>query len=89
MVQDFPQVAAIFRNPTAMQWLDAISESNSILSAILAVIHPQLYHAGQETFDKMRKNPGIEHQDVLHWWTSAFSGVSVIYNCIMPPHQDG
>jgi hypothetical protein len=89
MVQDFPQVAAIFKKPSAMQWLDAISESNSILSAILAVIHPKLYRSGQETFDVMRKKPGIERQDVLRRWTSAFSGVSVIYNRITPPHRDG
>ena len=89
-MQECPQVAAIFtRKPAAMQWLDAISQSNSIISAILAVIHPELHRAGQKTFDKLRENAGIQRQDVLRRWTSAFCGVSVIYNRITPPHRDG
>ena len=72
-----------------MDWLDAISESNAILSAILAVIHPSLYDAGWKTIKKLRDNPEIDPQDVLSRWASVFSGVSVISNRITPPHRDG
>lgn len=72
-----------------MEWLDHISESNTILSAILAIIHPSLHDAGRETFDRLRRHPDIEGQDVLRRWTSVFNGVSVISNRITPPHRDG
>ena len=38
-----------FGKPAALDWLAAISESNAIVSTILAVIHPKLYDAGWET----------------------------------------
>jgi Oxygenase domain of the 2OGFeDO superfamily len=88
MTQDPPQACAVFKRPGAMEWLDAISQSNSILSAILAVIHPELHDAGKETFNRLRQHASIERQDVLHQWTSAFSGVSVIFNRLTPPHRD-
>jgi len=76
-----------FRNPAALDWLDAISESNAILSAILAVIHPNLYNAGWETI-KHLKDPKICPRDILIRWASVFSGVAIISNCITKPHQD-
>ena len=48
-----------------MSWLEEISESNTILSAILGVIHPQLYDAGQETFSNLQQAAEIVQQDVL------------------------
>ena len=59
-----------------------------ILSAILGVIHPQLYQAGRETLNRLRQNPEIERQDVLQKWTSVFNGVSVICNRTSPAHRD-
>jgi Oxygenase domain of the 2OGFeDO superfamily len=72
-----------------LDWLDAISESNAILSAILAVIHPQLYDAGWQVTKRLRDTPEIDPQDVLSQWASVFSGVSIISNCTTPPHWDG
>jgi hypothetical protein len=88
-VQKWPEVGAIFRQPAALDWLDCISESNSILSAILAVIHPELHDAGRDTFDRLRQHPEIQHRDVLRRWTSIFNGVSIISNRFTPPHRDG
>ena len=59
------------------------------MSAILAVIHPELYNAGQDTFKRLRECPEIQPQDVLRRWTSVFNGVSVICNRFTPPHRDG
>jgi len=73
------------RNPAALDWLDAISESNAILSAILAVIHPKLYNVGWET-TKHLKDPEICPWDILIRWASIFSGVAIISNCITKPH---
>ena len=64
-----------------MEWLDAISESNAICSAILAVIHPKLYDAGLQAIQHLRGTPKVERQDVLRHWASVFSGVAIISNC--------
>lgn len=89
LVQPWPRVAACFRKPAALDWLDQISESNSILSAILAVIHPDLHEAGQKTFDALRQRAEIQPQDVLRQWTSVFNGVTVIRNRVTKAHRDG
>ncbi|KAH9016575.1 hypothetical protein EDB84DRAFT_1256888, partial [Lactarius hengduanensis] len=54
MVQEFPQVSVSLRKPAALDWLDHATESNSIMSAILAVIHLELYDAGRNTFKELR-----------------------------------
>jgi hypothetical protein len=88
MAQQCPQVSANFRLPAALDWLDAASESNAILSAILAVIHPKLYDAGWNTLKCLRSIPERDPQNVLSRWASAFSGVAVISNRFTPPHRD-
>ncbi|KAH9037991.1 hypothetical protein EDB83DRAFT_2228594 [Lactarius deliciosus] len=72
--QRAPQASVNFKSPAAMSWLEEFSESNAILSAILGVIHPQLYKAGQDTFSRLRQAAEIDRQDVLRDWTSVFSG---------------
>lgn len=89
-MQQYPQVSANFSSPAALDWLDSISESNAILSAILAVIHPKLYDAGWQTVKQLRGTPEIDPQGVvLNRWASVFSGVAVISNRTTPPHRDG
>jgi Oxygenase domain of the 2OGFeDO superfamily len=87
-VQPWPEVGALFGNSKALDWLDHIAESNSILSAVLAVIHPELHDAGQETFNRLRNHDEIQPQEVIRKWTSVFNGVSVICNRLTPPHRD-
>jgi len=66
MVQKAPQVGKTIKKPEGLKWLDSISQSNSILSAILAVIHPELYDAGQKIFNQLREHSEIaDPQDVL------------------------
>jgi hypothetical protein len=88
-VQECPQAGAPFHSPDTLEWLDCLSDSNTILSAILAVMHPDLYERGRETFKRFRGTPGIKRQDVLSRWTSVFNGVSVISNRTTPAHRDG
>ncbi|KAH9051044.1 hypothetical protein EDB87DRAFT_1695959 [Lactarius vividus] len=52
-VQKFPQVSASLKKSAALDWLDHATETNSIMGTILAVIHPELYDAGWETFNVM------------------------------------
>ena len=89
MSQPYPQVSANFKEPAALEWLDSISESNAVLSAILAVIHPKLHDAGRQTAMRLRDTPDIGPQGVLYRWASVFNGVSVISNRDMPSHRDG
>ena len=88
MSQEYPRPSVNFRSPAALKWLDAISESNSILSAILAVIHPQLYEAGWQTIEHLRGTSEIDPKGVLSQWASVFSSISIISNCYTPPHWD-
>jgi len=88
MSQDYLHACADFSSPSALEWLGAISESNAILSAILAVIHPNLYEAGWQTTKCLRDTPEIGLPHVLSQWASVFSGVAVISNCITPLHRD-
>ena len=88
-VQKFPEVGAKIKKAAGLDWLNHISESNSILSTILAVIHPELHNTGRETFNRLRQHDKIQHQDVLRQWTSVFNGISVIRNRMTPPHRDG
>ncbi|KAH9031242.1 hypothetical protein EDB84DRAFT_1562314 [Lactarius hengduanensis] len=85
--QPAPQASVNFKLPAAMSWLEEISESNAILSAILGVIHPHLYKSGQDTFSRLRRAAEIDRQDVLRDWTSVFSGVSVIFNGNVRAHR--
>ena len=45
-MQERLQVSTSLNLLAGLEWLDEISTSNMILSAILAVIHPELYNAG-------------------------------------------
>ena len=88
MSQRYPKPSANFIKPAASDLLDAISESNAILSAILAVMNPVLYDAGWETVKHLRATPEIGSH-ILNRWASIFNGVSVISNCDTPVHWDG
>ena len=91
-VQERPQVSRAIHSPAGLGWLNAISQSNMVVSAILAVINPELYEAGWKTFMHLRKDTEFQRQDihhVLNQWTSAFSGVSIMRNRITPLHRDG
>jgi hypothetical protein len=46
MLQKYLQASMNFGSEDALIWLAAISESNVIMSMILAVIYPNLYDTG-------------------------------------------
>ena len=60
MVQELPLVGKTIKSPEGLKWLDYVSQPNSILSAILAVIHPNLHAAGQKTFKRLRECSKID-----------------------------
>ena len=88
-MQDQPRTSLNIRLCTyTSEWLNAMLESNAVLSVKLAVIHPSLYDAGWETMNQLRNTPWIEDQDVIMRWASAFSSASIISNRITPLHRD-
>jgi hypothetical protein len=87
-VQKYPQASVNFGLEDALAWLATISESNAIMSAILAVIHPKLYDAGWETINCLMKTPEVCPQNVLSQWASVFSSISIISNYMTPLHWD-
>jgi hypothetical protein len=85
----FPEVGKDLKSAAGSEWLNCMLESNAVLSAILAVIHPALYNAGRHTFNCLRKATEIQPQNVLSRWTSVFNGVAVICNRKTLLHRDG
>jgi hypothetical protein len=67
-------------------WLTAMGESSVILSAIVQVIHPELYTMGRKAIDIMLTMHDL--QDVSALWISIFNGVQVISNRQSPFHRD-
>jgi hypothetical protein len=79
--------------PTTQSWLAESAESFSLMGALLAIIHPNLFHTGLNAFQKIINNPTLvkEGDAVLHilnLWTSPFSGYGLISNCTTPLHRD-
>ena len=87
-MQECPQASVNFRSPAALEWLHAILESNAILSAILSVIHLDLYDAGLQAIQRLIGTPQVDLRNVVRHWASAFSGVAIISNRCTPLHRD-
>lgn len=67
-------------------WLLAMTESSLLISALLSVIHPELYTMGK---DAMRVLPvSCNDFDVLELWCLVFNGAQVISNRETPVHRD-
>jgi hypothetical protein len=63
-----------------------MQESSVLLSAIIQVIHLQLFQMGMEAMHHLGSHTDLS--DVLKLWYSIFNGVSVISNQETPTHQD-
>src|SRR5271154_2149719 len=74
-------------------WLRRMSESSALMGSLLRIIHPELYHARMEAMKSLAENPdmvkeGDEVFEVLDWWSTPFSGYSIISNRTTPLHRD-
>jgi Oxygenase domain of the 2OGFeDO superfamily len=70
-----------------------MSESLSIIGAVLAVVHPTLFEAGLDAISELHSGPiDVGHPEllrkVLDIWGSPFTAVSVIVNRETELHQD-
>lgn len=84
-------LATIGKPPTHAQrllqaWVKAMAECALILSAILAVTHPEQFEANLRSLEELCQRP--ELFDIASQWAFAFNAVSVISNRCTPEHRD-
>ncbi len=69
------------------EWRTKIADTGLLVSAILAVIHPDLYTAGHETLQSLRRNSAL--RPAINAWPSVFNAISIISNRNCVAHRDG
>jgi hypothetical protein len=74
------------RSAEGSRWASATMETSALISAILLVCHPDLYHAGLQCLEQLPKEKLI--MSALEVWSSVFNGISVISNRETPFHRD-
>lgn len=75
------------------RWLQDMEESSALIGATLGLIHPELFKAGRNAILALKNAPelvqeGQEMLNLLPFWSSPFSGYSVISNRCTPFHRD-
>lgn len=70
----------------ARQWLISMMESSMLLSALLAIMHPEQYVMCAECIRRLPDH--CVDGDALNSWYSLFNGVQIISNRETPIHRD-
>jgi hypothetical protein len=96
-----PKVSATLkaRNPDqgGRAWLEQMILPSAVLSAAMAVMHPNLYAAGREAVVRLYQDLAVLHPDdpalvkmaeMLRLWPSVFTATSVMVNHVTPFHRD-
>ena len=60
----------------------------NIINFLVAIIHPELYKAGQLALNSLHSIPEFGMADWAHCWMSVFTATCVISSCIAPAHFD-
>lgn len=68
------------------QWLAAMMSSSLLLSAMLAVMHPDQYVMCRACIKRLPSH--CDDAEALNWWYSLFNGVQIISNRETPLHRD-
>jgi hypothetical protein len=76
-----------------MAWLQTVRELSALIGGILSVIHPELFQIGMAVFENLAADhTKVQEHDfyleILNFWLSGFSGMSVISNRESPKHRD-
>lgn len=91
-----PEVSALLKTGRdslhTRGWLSAMKDHAALLTACLAIMHPDMYLAGREAMLKLGKwtedNEQADMSSILPIWPSVFSVVSVMVNRMSPLHTD-
>jgi hypothetical protein len=63
-----------------------LEQPSMLLSALLSVIHPNLYSTAKDAMQKLHEDPRLGAAAAE--WPSVFSGLQVISNRLTPHHRD-
>jgi hypothetical protein len=79
-------------NP-ACEWLRKNRLPFALIGGILSIIQPSLFDMGVQALKELGSDPNLSDnperlQEVLGYWHSPFSGISVISNRVTPLHCD-
>lgn len=86
------EVSAELRKPVVSAWVSVMETTNTLLGAVLGVIHPPTFNAGVNCVLGIERSPDIAKRenldDLLQVWTSPCIAGSVINNRNTPLHRD-
>lgn len=87
------EVSKELRTPRGLYWIKQMQETSALLGAAVRIMHPSLYvsgikairgiHSGEIPVDK---SEGLA--EVLRFWSSPFTGLSLMNNRQTPLHRD-
>ena len=89
--EDTPSISADLNMLAGYQWLVDMAFPSSIISGVLSIMHPQMYHAGLcgiQRLDDWSSKHDSHMQHALCSWPMVFTNVSVIANWCSPLHRD-
>jgi len=80
------------QTPEGQNWVTKMAETNTLLGAIVGVIHPTTFETGAECIKAIDSSSVIEKaenlQQLMKVWTSPFPAASIINNWNTPLHRD-
>lgn len=74
------------KQASGIQFLDDMSETNALMSAILSIVHPHQFRFGMAMHKALSDRKPF--QDVMKHWPSCFTAMQVINNRTVPLHRD-
>lgn len=63
-----------------------MADMSAVVTGVLRVIHPDLFHTGFYVMRKLRKKQ--KFTEVIGQWANPFNAISLIANRSCPPHRD-
>jgi hypothetical protein len=86
------EVSAELRRPEGPAWIAAMEETNTLLGAVLGLIHPPTFKAGVHCVESIAHSPDVSKREnldeLVELWTSPCIGGSIINNRNTPLHRD-
>ena len=66
--------------------MDAMADMSAVVTGVLRIIHPELFHSGYYVMRKLQKKPRFTN--VIGRWANPFNAISVVANRACPSHRD-
>ena len=74
------------KNSEGEKWMEAMRDASALITGILRVTHPELFHTGCEVMKIIRRKSDLE--ELINQWGNPFNALSVIAHRSCPPHRD-